>query len=97
MAGRFSSRLCRLIIEPEPNLVGRWWEMSAIEGMLERAVDGHGAVVSVMGSPGMGKSVVREMAAMARRRDVEVFTALCESHTSQEKLRPIARRGFCSL
>ena len=36
------------------------------------------------GSPGIGKSrLVREVSAMADRRGVEVFTAFCESHTSQ--------------
>src|ERR1700733_4316262 len=66
----------------ESNLVGRGWEMAAVEGLLERAIDGHGAVVRVVGSPGIGKSrLVREVAAMARRRGVEVFTTFCESHT----------------
>ena len=50
----------------ESNLVGRHWEMSAVEGLLDRAVDGHGAVVGVVGPPGIGKSrLVREVAAMA--------------------------------
>jgi class 3 adenylate cyclase len=67
----------------ESALVGRGWEMSAVEGLLERAIDGHGAVVGVVGSPGIGKSrLVREVAAMAAARGVEVFTAFCESHTS---------------
>src|SRR6476646_7613444 len=67
----------------ESNLVGRRREMSAVESLLDRAVDGHGAVVEVVGPPGIGKSrLVREVAAMARRRGVEVFTAFCESHTS---------------
>src|ERR1700752_993683 len=45
----------------ESNLVGRRWEMSAVEGLLDRAIDGHGAVVGVMGPPGIGKSrLVRE-------------------------------------
>jgi class 3 adenylate cyclase len=49
----------------ESNLVGRRWELSAVEGLLDRAVDGHGAVVGVVGSPGIGKSrLVREVAAM---------------------------------
>ena len=40
--------------------------MSAVEGLLDRAIDGHGAVVGVVGSPGIGKSrLVREVAAMA--------------------------------
>jgi hypothetical protein len=76
----------------ELNLVGRRWEMSAVEGLLERAIDGHGAVVGVVGSPGIGKSrLVREVAAMARRRGVEVFTAFCESHTSQVPFHAVAR------
>ncbi|HZC11516.1 MAG TPA: adenylate/guanylate cyclase domain-containing protein, partial [Mycobacterium sp.] len=67
----------------ESNLVGRRWEMSAVEGLLERAIDGHGAVVGVVGSPGVGKSrLVREVTAMAAARGVEVFTAFCESHAS---------------
>ena len=37
----------------ESTLVGRRWEMSAVESLLERAIDGHGAVVGVVGSPGI--------------------------------------------
>jgi class 3 adenylate cyclase len=76
----------------EPNLVGRQWEMSAIESLLDRAVDGQGAVVGVVGSPGIGKSrLVREVAALARRRGVEVFTTYCESHTSQVPFHAVAQ------
>jgi class 3 adenylate cyclase len=76
----------------ESNLVGRRWEMSAVEGLLDRAVDGHGAVVGVAGSPGIGKSrLVREVAAMARRHEVEVFSVFCESHTSQVPFHAVAR------
>jgi len=68
----------------ESNLVGRGWEMAAVEGLLERAIDGHGAVVGVVGSPGIGKSrLVREVSAMAAARGVEVFTAFCESRASE--------------
>ncbi len=68
----------------ESNLVGRRWEMGAVESLLDRAIDGHGAVVGVAGSPGIGKSrLVREVAATGDRLGVEVFTAFCESHTSQ--------------
>src|ERR1700761_5705897 len=68
----------------ESNLVGRRWEVSAVEGLLERAIDGHGAVVGVVGSPGIGKSrLVRRVSAMAAARGVDVFTAFCESHTSE--------------
>jgi class 3 adenylate cyclase len=76
----------------ESNLVGRHWEMSAVEGLLERAIDGHGAVVGVAGSPGIGKSrLVREVSAIAAARDVEVFIAFCESHTSQVHFHAVAR------
>ena len=69
----------------ESNLVGRGWEMSAVEGLLDRAIDGHGAVVGVVGSPGIGKSrLVREVSAMAATRRVDVFTAFCEWHCQLE-------------
>ena len=76
----------------ESKLVGRGWEMSAVEGLLDRALGGHGAVVEVVGEPGIGKSrLVREVAAMAAVRDVEVFSAFCESHTSQVPFHAVAR------
>ncbi len=82
----------RLIERVESNLVGRQWEMSAVEGLLHRAIDGHGAVVGVVGPPGIGKSrLVREVAAMAATRGVEVFTAFCESHASQVPFHAVAR------
>jgi class 3 adenylate cyclase len=76
----------------ESSLVGRRWEMSAVEGLLDRAVDGHGAVVTVVGSPGIGKSrLVREAAALAAVHGVEVFTVFCESHTADIPFRVVAR------
>ena len=76
----------------ESNLVGRRWEMAAVEGLLDRAIDGHGAVVGVVGSPGIGKSrLVREVTAMAAARGVEVFTAFCESHASDIPFHVVAR------
>ena len=82
----------RPVERAESNLVGRRWEMSAVEGLLDRAVDGHGAVIGVVGPPGIGKSrLVREVAGMAARRGVEVFTAFCESHTSQVPFHVVTR------
>jgi class 3 adenylate cyclase len=76
----------------ESNLVGRRWELSAVEGLLDRAVDGHGAVVEVVGLPGIGKSrLVREVAAIAARRGVDVFTAYCESHATDIPFHVVAR------
>ena len=82
----------RAVGRAESNLVGRGWEMSAVEGLLERAIDGHGAVVGVVGSPGIGKSrLVREVTATAAARGVEVFTAFCESHASDIPFYVVAR------
>jgi class 3 adenylate cyclase len=76
----------------ESNLVGRRWEMFAVEALLDRAIEGRGAVVGVVGSPGIGKSrLVREVCAVAAARNVEVFTAFCESHTSQVPFHAAAR------
>jgi adenylate cyclase len=82
----------RAIGRAESNLVGRRWEMAAVEGLLDRAIDGHGAVVGVVGSPGIGKSrLVREVAAMASARGVDVFTAFCESHARDIPFHVVAR------
>jgi adenylate cyclase len=76
----------------EPHLVGRRWEMSAVEGLLDHAIGGHGAVVGVVGSPGVGKSrLVRDISAMAATRSVDVFTTFCESHASSLPFRVVAR------
>ena len=76
----------------ESSLVGRRWEMAAVEGLLDRAIDGHGAVVGVVGSPGIGKSrLAREVAVLAGRRGVDVFTAFCESHASDIPFYVVAR------
>ena len=76
----------------ESTLVGRRWEMSTVEGLLDPAIDGHGSVVGVVGPPGIGKSrLVRELSAMASPRGVEVFTTFCVSHASQIPFHAIAR------
>jgi class 3 adenylate cyclase len=76
----------------ESNLVGRRWELSAVESLLDRAVGGYGAVVEMVGPPGIGKSrLVREIAAIAAEREVEVFTAFCESHASEVPFHVVAR------
>jgi Adenylate and Guanylate cyclase catalytic domain/AAA ATPase domain len=82
----------RAVKRAESNLVGRRWEMPAVEGLLERAIAGYGAVVGVVGPPGIGKSrLVREVAALAHRQGVEVFTTFCESHTSQVPFHVVTR------
>ncbi|MFZ0834810.1 MAG: AAA family ATPase, partial [Mycobacterium sp.] len=67
----------------ESRLVGRRWEMAAVEGILERSIENDGAVVALIGPAGIGKSrIVREIAATATERGVDVFWAFCESHAS---------------
>ena len=66
--------------------------MSAVEGLLGRAIEGHGAVVGVAGPPGIGKSrLVREVARIANHLEVNVFTTFCQSHTSQVSFHVVAR------
>jgi class 3 adenylate cyclase len=65
----------------EASLVGRRWEMAALDAFVDRATGGRGGVVNVVGPPGIGKSrVAREVAAAAAGRGVEVYWAFCESH-----------------
>jgi class 3 adenylate cyclase len=70
-----------LVGRVEASLVGRAWEMAALDAIVDRAINGRGGVVNVIGPPGIGKSrTAREAAALAATRNVEVFWAFCESH-----------------
>jgi class 3 adenylate cyclase len=82
----------RVVRRVESSLVGRRWEMVAAEALLDRAIDGHGGALGVVGSPGIGKSrLVREVTAKAAARGVDVFAAFCESHTTQIPFHAVAR------
>ena len=64
-------------------LVGRRWEIAAVEANLGRSIDGDGTVVALVGPAGIGKSrMLREIAATAASRGAETFWSFCESHTS---------------
>ena len=81
-----------LVGRAEASLVGRRWEMAALDAMVERAIGGRGGVVNVVGPPGIGKSrTARETAALAAGRGVEVFWAFCESHAGDIPFRVVAR------
>ncbi len=68
---------------PSASLVGRRWEMAALDAMVDRAIGGRGGIVNVVGPPGIGKSrAAREAAALAAGRGVDVYWAFCESHAS---------------
>ena len=81
-----------LVRRSESRLVGRRWEMAALDAIVDRAIGHRGGVVTVVGPPGIGKSrVAREVAAHAAGRGVEVFWAYCESHTADIPFQVVAR------
>ena len=84
-----------LVGRAEASLVGRRWEMAALDAMVDRTIGGRGGVVNVVGPPGIGKSrAAREAAALAAGRGVEVFWAFCESHAGDIPV-PVWWRGCC--
>ncbi len=81
-----------LVGRAEAGLVGRGWEMAALDAMVDQAVGGRGGVVNVVGPPGIGKSrVAREVAALAAGRGVDVFWTFCESHARDIPFGVVAR------
>ena len=76
----------------EASLVGRRWEMAALDAMVDRAIGGRGGVVNVVGPPGIGKSrTAREAGALAAGRGAEVFWTYCESHASDIPFQVVTR------
>ncbi len=76
----------------ESSLVGRSHEMTDLKTILASAISGRGAVASVVGPPGIGKSrVTREAAALAASRRVDVFWTFCESHARDIPFGVVAR------
>jgi AAA ATPase domain len=81
-----------LVGRADAGLVGRRWEMAALNAMVERAIGGRGGVVTVVGPPGIGKSrAAREVAAAAAACGVEVFWAFCESHAGDIPFHVVTR------
>jgi class 3 adenylate cyclase len=80
-----------LVGRAEASLVGRRWEMAALDAMVDRTIGGRGRVVNVVGPPGIGKSrTAREAAAAAAGRGVEVFWTFCESHAGEVPFQVVA-------
>jgi class 3 adenylate cyclase len=81
-----------LVGRAEASLVGRRWEMAALDAIVQRVIGGRGGVVNVVGAPGIGKSrTARETAAVAAGRGVEVFWAFCESHAGDVPFYAVTR------
>jgi adenylate cyclase len=75
----------------EATLVGRQQQMRALTELFDRSMNGHGGVAGVVGAAGIGKSrVVREAAAIAAARGVDVFWTFCESLASQIPLHVVS-------
>src|SRR3954463_1106453 len=70
--------------------VGRAREMAELEAELERVIAGDGAVVGIVGEPGVGKSrLCHEFAEFCRRREIPVYEAQCQAHGKAIPLLPI--------
>ncbi len=68
----------------EARFVGRQWEMAALDSMVQRALQGRGGVVRLIGPAGIGKGrLAREVAATAAGHDMDVFRVEVESHASE--------------
>jgi class 3 adenylate cyclase len=89
-----------LAVSAQSTLVGRELEMHTVAGLLERAINGRGSVLHVVGPAGIGKSrLVREAVALAKARGVEVLSSYCEAHARQVPLHAAARifRAWASI
>jgi adenylate cyclase len=76
----------------DTTLVGRAWELTALTGILEQAISGAGAIVGVVGPPGIGKSrIASELSDIAAHCGVEVFTTYCEAHAGDIPFHAVAR------
>jgi len=76
----------------EASLVGRQHQIATLTELLDRTMSGHGGVAGVVGAAGIGKSrVVREVAAIAEARGVDVSWTFCESIASDIPLHTISR------
>lgn len=79
-------------VRHESRLVGRHVETAAAAHLLDEAGRGHGAIVTVSGRPGVGKTRLgREVVATASGRGFEVFVTYCESHTRDIPFHVISR------
>lgn len=86
------SRPHGLVPHAEAHLVGRRWEMAALEAMVDRAWGGRGGVVTLVGPPGIGKSrVAREVSTLAADRGAELYWVFCESHARDISFGVLAR------
>lgn len=76
----------------QSRLVGRETEQNTVADLLDRALGGQGAIITVTGRPGVGKTrLIRESVVTAAGRGFEVFTTHCQSHTKDIPFHAISR------
>jgi class 3 adenylate cyclase len=80
------------------SFVGREVELAALEAALQRALEGHGAALGIVGAPGVGKSrLCQELVALCRSRDIRIVETHCLSHARHAALavvRDLLRRAL---
>jgi adenylate cyclase len=73
-------------------LVGREAESMALTRIFDQSAVGAGAVITVSGPPGIGKTrLIRESVEAASARGFEVFITYCESHTRDVPFHVVSR------
>jgi class 3 adenylate cyclase len=73
-------------------LVGRDGELTAICSHMDDARRGNGAVVTLVGPPGIGKSrLIAELVGIGSHRGVETVSAFCEAHAREIPFHVAAR------
>ncbi len=73
-------------------LVGRAGELDILAAMLDRSTAGHGCVLTIVGSPGIGKTrLAGEAMRLAENLGIEVFSTFCESHATELPFHVVAR------
>ncbi len=81
-----------LIGRAQTRLIGRRREMATLDSIVNNASRGRGAVVNVVGPPGIGKSrVAREAAMLATTLGAQVIWAFCESHARDVPFHAVTR------
>jgi class 3 adenylate cyclase/ribosomal protein L40E len=80
--------------------VGRSEEMAVIQTAFQRAIDGKGNVVGIVGEPGIGKSrLCYEFLEHCRRKGIPICKAFCTSHGKTVPLLPVLQllRSFFGI
>jgi adenylate cyclase len=80
--------------------VGRKDELAILESALQRAVNGYGSVVGIVGEPGVGKSrLCYEFLERCRNKGIAVYEAHCTAYGKKVPLLPLIHllRGYFGI